>query len=122
MEANCAIETAKNRFQGMRPDNREHGDRHQSNRPEYGDLRKPEPGPEAGRNLTGESGRNPENGRDDQRAGGQNPTWSTYLKAGQTPAKSSSEHHAFMPALSVPALLRVHTGGDASRIQIVKRS
>ena len=116
MEANCAINTAKNRFQGMRPDNREHGDRHQSNRPEYGDLRKPAPGPEAGRNLTGESGGNPENSRDDQKAGGQNPTWSTYLKAGQTPAKSSSEHHALVPALSVPALLRVHTGTGAFRI------
>jgi hypothetical protein len=33
MEAHRAIETAKNRLQGVGADNREHRDRHQSNRP-----------------------------------------------------------------------------------------
>jgi hypothetical protein len=33
VEANRAIETAKDRLQGVGPDNREHGDRHQSNGP-----------------------------------------------------------------------------------------
>ena len=28
MEADCAIETAKNRLEGVGADNREHGDRH----------------------------------------------------------------------------------------------
>lgn len=42
------------------------------------------------------SGSDPENGHDDQGAGGENTTWSQGLKTGQTPAKSISEDHAFM--------------------------
>lgn len=42
------------------------------------------------------SGSDPENGHDDQGAGGENTTWSQGLKTGRTPAKSISEDHAFM--------------------------
>ena len=54
------------------------------------------PRPEVGWNLIRKSGYDPKNGRDDQGAGGENPTWSQGLKTGQMPAKSISEDHAFM--------------------------
>src|SRR5262245_52868379 len=103
MEAHRAIETAKNGLQRVRANDREHGNGHQSDRPQDGDLSEPEPRPETGRKLTRKSGRDPENRRDDQRPGGQHPTRSACLDAGQPPAKEISEHHAFVHARCAPA-------------------
>src|SRR5690242_21255377 len=56
MEAHGAIEAAKNGLQRVSANDREHGNCHQSNRPQVGDRRKPAPRPETRGSLTWESG------------------------------------------------------------------